>query len=348
VQWAGQKQHADGTATITSVEPTVKGKVKLNDSTEFDNPYKWRFSDKLHKKLQVDFKEFAGVAIWMWPMMAFQVFLEGYDAGKYYITLVISLIVTVACGIKMLNVNNVVTTDLLSAYDEKADGKFDDDDLEAIQCGRPSKAVEDKLKAIQPQFWFDKPELLLEACRFSLFLSALAAAELWFYPWQVGSSVTCFFQNDDHKKTDAGRPVVVAIIMCLMTLFQVFLLGSVTVPMVSVVIAIRRDIENPGDDHGHGGHGDDHGHGEHGDDHGHGHGHEHNNGHENGHGDTHGHSHEKAHKNEAHDEHSAPNAAELLAKVQKMEYDYKILSERAGKLEQELASVKKAGEGAAS
>ena len=49
VQWAGQKQHADGTATITSVEPTVKGKVKLNDSTEFDNPYKWRFSDKLHK-----------------------------------------------------------------------------------------------------------------------------------------------------------------------------------------------------------------------------------------------------------------------------------------------------------
>ena len=29
-----------------------------------------------------------------------QVFLEGYDAGKYYITLVISLIVTVACGIR--------------------------------------------------------------------------------------------------------------------------------------------------------------------------------------------------------------------------------------------------------
>ena len=85
--------------------------------------------------------------------------------------------------------------------------------------------------------------------------------------------------------------------------------------MVSVVISIRRDIENPGNDHGHGGHGDDHGHGEHGDDHGHGHGHEHNNGHENGHGDTHGHSHEKAHKNEVHDEHSAPNAAELLAKV---------------------------------
>ena len=47
---------------------------------------------------------------------------------------------------EMLNVNNMVTTDLLSAYDEKADGKFDDDDLEAIQCGRPSKAVEDKLK----------------------------------------------------------------------------------------------------------------------------------------------------------------------------------------------------------
>ena len=38
----------------------------------------------------------------------------------------------------------------------------------------------------------------------------------------------------------------------------------------------------------------------------------------------------------------------LVDQVQKMEYDYKILSERAGKLEQELASVKKAGEGAAS
>ena len=42
-----------------------------------------------------------------------------------------------------------------------------------------------RFAAIKPHFWFGKPELLLECCRFSLFLSALAAAELIFYPWQA-------------------------------------------------------------------------------------------------------------------------------------------------------------------
>ena len=138
-------------------------------------------------------------------------FLEGYDIGKYYIILILSIVLTLTVGIKMLNVKNELTSRLLQIFQRSKEVRTrkttqtwaccdyfgfgmrmdcDQEELDAIQA-QPDAETIAACKAIKPHFWFGNPQLLLQACRCSLFLSAVSAAELLFYPWQVARVRAC-------------------------------------------------------------------------------------------------------------------------------------------------------------
>lgn len=108
--------------------------------------------------------------------------------------------------------------------------------------------------------------------------------------------------------------------------------------MVSIQIALERDIENLGDEHGHGGGGHDH------EESGHGHGH----GDSDGHGGGHAQLSEKNHSHDAvvrsNDVHGSADGADtqkLLERVKKMEFEYQALANRARYLEDEHAAILK-------
>ena len=138
-------------------------------------------------------------------------FLEGYDIGKYYIVLILSIVLTLTVGIKMLNVKNELTSHLLQIFQHSKEVHTrkttqtwaccdyfgfgmrldcNQEELDAIQV-QPDAETIAVCKAIKPHFWFGNPQLLLQVCCCSLFLSAVSAAELLFYPWQVMCVCVC-------------------------------------------------------------------------------------------------------------------------------------------------------------
>lgn len=147
------------------------------------------------RSLQNDFKNVVGVSSWMWLIVMFQVFAEGYHFGKYYITLIVSCTMIVAVGTKMMYVYNYIVRGVLKVYDEESDGKISQEDLDRIQ---KSSQDTDALKKIEPVFWTFRGKggthLILQVIRFALFTASVVVAEAIFYAWQVKTDA-CYFDD---------------------------------------------------------------------------------------------------------------------------------------------------------
>lgn len=262
--------------------------------SKMELPDSFIFKDRVMRSLQNDFKSVVGVSPWMWVILTLQLLLEGYHWGKYYIMAIISIVLVLSAGTKMLYISHRISLGIMKIYDEEADGKIEQSDLDRIQKEGQSSA---KLEGLEAGFWFGSPKFLMQCIRFALFSSAVTVAEAVFYRWQVGANA-CFFKDRSgdpdqvtHMSVDDGYgfPTVV-VIMSVISVLNVLLLGFVLVPLYSVVNTSGHHSIDKGAiehmfaaHHHHGTHPHDGGHGDHGHGHGDGHGEHDHGGHDNHH-----------------------------------------------------------------
>jgi mlo protein len=204
--------------------------------SKMELPDSFIFKDRVMRSLQNDFKSVVGVSPWMWIILIVHLFLEGSGAGKYYVFTIVSVILVMSAGTKMLYISHRIALGIMLIYDEEADGKIEQSDLDRIQKEGQSS---EKLGTLEPGFWFGSPKFLMQCIRFALFSSAVTVAEAVFYRWQVGTNA-CYFKDrsssnqDDPLASSYGFPTAV-VCMAILAIMVVALLGLIMVPLYSVV-----------------------------------------------------------------------------------------------------------------
>ena len=100
----------------------------------------------LDPTLQVEFENFVGMSSWMYLVLLFEVFAEGYGFGKYYFLNLVSLAVNVLVGMKANSISYSISRGVLEAFTspDHITGKMDrlsQVELDHIQGFEPTNGV---------------------------------------------------------------------------------------------------------------------------------------------------------------------------------------------------------------
>lgn len=226
------------------------------------------FRDQLHDVLQSEFENVVGISSWMWLLLIFQNVGDGYHFGKFYILNIISVLLTMLSGTKLVANGHHISRGVLEAYGTRESGDPDmhataqdvldwlrrrDNEVTQATLDRLQNAGDgtsaSRIANLEPSFFMNRPKVFLQIVRFSLFVSAVVLAEMLFYRWQVGSEA-CFFDD---------RPWALQTVMQIVSFGALLLNGAVTVPMYAIVSATAHHTPHY---HAHG-HAHAHGHHEH-------------------------------------------------------------------------------------
>jgi hypothetical protein len=75
-------------------------------------------------------------------------------------------------------VTHLITSALMRVYDEENDGVVSQADLDRLQTAGSTPQECAGLAGIEPRFWFNRPDTLVTAIRFALFVSSTVMAEV--------------------------------------------------------------------------------------------------------------------------------------------------------------------------
>ena len=180
--------------------------------------------------IQHDFSEMLGIRWWMYILLVAQVTLEGFGVGQIGIFNWLALFIVLCAGAKLQSICAELALAIHHHYDTDGDGKIDFDELQKLQeASTKNEQAQQKeanfFASIEPQFWFNKPELLLTMIQYGMWQNSQTLSIALYYTLHIGTN-SCYLQN---------RSIPMLIFQIIIACSGLFLNALITVPMYSLV-----------------------------------------------------------------------------------------------------------------
>ena len=146
----------------------------------------FKFYAFVDEELERDFGNLAGISWWMWILIAIQILIEGFMHQPISYGTSLALILSSFVGAKMILEVKHLSFQVLSKFDKNGDGTIDIQELKTMETENAD------LNGVEPNFWFNRPKLMLQIFRALMFQNAISVMTGIFYTMYFGRGNNCY------------------------------------------------------------------------------------------------------------------------------------------------------------